>query len=297
MTLVRGHGRLVAPDTLQVSGRDGGAIQVSATHLILAPGFITARPPIPRLDLPGVMTSTEALTIAEVLEQPVVVGGGVIGLESASIYEALGSRVTILEMMPMLLPGVVGKRLAKRLAIAVHRRGTETHLGARVEQIESVGDGPRVVFEGRRGEETVEGGLVLVAGGRWPNTVDLGLEEVSVEMDGRTIVVDECLQTTVPHVWAIGDAVDGPWLAHKPMVDGRVTAENATGGERTVDYGSVPNVIFTRPEAASVGLTRDEAREPGLGVTVTKFPFSAAPKAQIVGETEGLIEPVCEEEC
>jgi dihydrolipoamide dehydrogenase len=296
VTLVRGRGRLAAPDTLHVTDPDDRTTQVAATNVILAPGSVTARPPIPGLDLPGVMTSTETLTIASVPEHLIVVGGGVIGLEFASIYEVLGSRVTILEMMPTLLPGTIGKRMAKRLAITLHRRGMEIQLRARVERIESAGDGLRVVFEGRRDEETVEGERVLVAVGRWSSTENLGLEEVGVEMDGRTIVVDERLQTSVPNVWAIGDAVDGPWLAHKAMVDGRLAAENALGGERSVDYGSVPNVIFTRPEVASVGLTRDEARERGVGVKVTKFPFSAAPKAQIMGETEGLIQLVCEEE-
>jgi dihydrolipoamide dehydrogenase len=296
VTLARGEGRLVEPDTLRVTRQDGGTTTVSGEHVILAPGSITARPPILGLDLPDVMTSTEALTITDVPEHLIVVGGGVIGLEFASIYEALGSRVTILEMMPTLLPGVVGKRMAKRLAITLHRRGVDIELQARVERIEPAADGLRVAFEGRRGDGTVEGDRVLVAVGRWPNTEDMGLEEVGVEMNDRTIVVDERLQTSVPHVWAIGDAVDGPWLAHKAMVDGRVAAENVTGGDRVVDYRSVPSVIFTRPEVASVGLTRDAAREQGLGVTVTKFPFSAAPKAQILGETEGLIQLVCEEE-
>jgi dihydrolipoamide dehydrogenase len=296
VTLVRGRGRLVEPGTLHVTDRDGGTTQVSAAHVILAPGSVTARPAIPGLDLAGVTTSTEALTIASVPEHLIVVGGGVIGLEFASIYEALGSRVTILEMMPTLLPGVVGKRLAKRLAITLHRRGMDVQLQARVERIEPAVSSLRVVFEGRRGEESVEGERVLIAVGRWPNTENLGLEEVGVEMDGRTIAVDEHLQTSVPNVWAIGDAVGGPMLAHKAMVDGRVAAENALGGGRSVDYRSVPNVIFTRPEVASVGLTHDEARERGLGVKATKFPFSAAPKAQILGETEGLIQLVCERE-
>jgi dihydrolipoamide dehydrogenase len=296
VTLVRGEGRLLEPDTLHVTDQNGRTTQVSAKHVILAPGSVTARPPIPGLDLPGVMTSTEALTISQVPEHLIVVGGGVIGLEFASIYEALGSQVTVLEMMPTLLPGVVGERLAKGLGIALHRRGIDIQLRARVQRIESAANGLRVVFEGRRGEETVGGERVLVAVGRWPNTENLGLEEVGVEMDGRTIVVDGRLQTSVPNVWAIGDAVGGPMLAHKAMVDGRVAAENATGAERVVDYGSVPSVIFTRPEVASVGLTQDEAREQGLGVKVTKSPFSAVPKAQILGDTEGLIQLVCEEE-
>ncbi|HET90004.1 MAG TPA: dihydrolipoyl dehydrogenase [Chloroflexi bacterium] len=296
VALVRGAGRLSAPDTLQVTDREGRAARVSARQVILAPGSVTARPPIPGLDLPGVMTSTEALTIADVPEHLIVVGGGVIGLEFASIYEALGSRVTILEMMPTLLPGLIGQRFAKRLAITLHRRGMTIQTGAAVRRIEAAGAGLRVVFEGRRGEEAVEGERVLIAVGRWPNTENLGLEEVGVEMDGRAVAVDERLQTSVPNVWAIGDAVGGPMFAHKAMVDGRVAAENALGGERTVDYRATPNVIFTRPEVAGVGLTQDEAREQGFVVKVTKFPFSATPKAQILGQTEGLIQLVCEEE-
>lgn len=294
--LVRGEGRLVAPDTVRVRDEAGETTEVSAEHVILAPGSVPAQPPIPGLDLAGVITSTEALMVREVPEHLVVVGGGVIGLEFASIYRALGSRVTVLEMMPTVLPGVMGKRFAKRLAIALHRQGIDIELRARVERIESVADGLRVVFEGRGGEETAEGELVLVAMGRWPNTENLGLEAVGVEMDGRAIAVDERLETTVPKVWAIGDAVRGPMLAHKAMVDGRVVAENVTGGERVVDYGSVPNVIWTRPEVASVGLTQGEARARKLKVKVTKFPFSANPKAQILGETEGLIQMVCEED-
>lgn len=296
VTLIRGAGRLAAPDTLQVADRDGGTTDVSAKHVILAPGSVTARPPIPGLDLPGVMTSTEALTIAEVPERLIVVGGGVIGLEFASIYQALGSRVTILEMMPTLLSGLIGKRFAKRLAITLHRQGMDIQTGATVQRIEAIDEGLRVVFEGRRGEETVQGERVLVAVGRWPNTANLGLEDVGVAMDGRTIAVDERLQTNVSNVWAIGDAVGGPMLAHKAMVDGRVAAENATGGDVSVDYGAVPDVIWTRPEVASVGLTRDGAREQGIAFKVTKFPFSATPKAQILGQTEGLIQLVCEEE-
>ena len=296
VTLVHGHGRLVEPDTLRVTEPDGRTAMIAAGNVILAPGSVTACPPIPGLDLPGVITSTEALTTAEVPDHLIFVGGGAYGLEFASIYEALGSRVTILEMMPALLPGVVGKRLAKRLAITLHRRGMDIELQARVERIEPAADGLRVVFEGRRGEKTVEGKRVLVAVGRWPNTENLGLEEVGVEMDGGTIAVDEHLKTSVPNVWAVGDAVKGPMLAHKAMVDGRVAAENAMGGERAVDYGSVPNVIFMRPEVASVGLTSDEARERRVAVKVTKFPFSAAPKAQILGETDGLIQLVCEEQ-
>lgn len=294
VTLVRGEGRLVRPDTLRVTDAAGEAVEIPARHVILAPGSLTAQPPIPGLDLPGVITSTEALDITEVPAHLIVVGGGVIGLEFACIYEALGSRVTVLEMMPTLLPGGTDESLARRLAVILRRRGMTIHTRAKVQAIEPAEGGLRVVFAGAKGEVAVEGERVLVAAGRWPNTSGLGLGELGVKMNGRAIAVDEHLRTNIPNVWAIGDAVGGMMLAHKAMVDGRVVAENVTGGRGAVDYRSVPNVIFTRPEVASVGLTEAEARVQGAAVKVMRFPFSANPRAQILGETEGLVKLVCE---
>jgi len=294
VTLVRGEGRLVRPVTLRVTDAAGSAVEIPARHVILAPGSLTAQPPIPGLDLPGVITSTEALDITEVPAHLIVVGGGVIGLEFACIYEALGSRVTVLEMMSTLLPGGTDESLARRLAVILRRRGMTIHTRAKVQAIEPAEGGLRVVFAGAKGEVAVEGERVLVAVGRWPNTSGLGLGELGVKMNGRAIAVDEHLRTNIPNVWAIGDAVGGMMLAHKAMVDGRVVAENVTGGRRAVDYRSVPSVIFTRPEVASVGLTEAEARAQGADVKVTRFPFSANPRAQILGETEGLVKLVCE---
>jgi dihydrolipoamide dehydrogenase len=294
VTLVRGDGRLVRPDTLRVTDAAGSAVEISARHVVLAPGSVTARPPISGLELSGVMTSTEALDIADVPEHLIVVGGGVIGLEFACIYEALGSRVTVLEMTPTLLPGATDEALAKRLALVLRRRGMAVHTGAMVLAIESKDDRLRVIFGGAKDENTVEGERVLVAVGRWPNTNGLGLAELGVQMNGRAIAVDEHLRTNLPNVWAIGDAVGGMMLAHKAMVDGRVAAENTLGGKRSVNHRSVPSVIFTRPEVASVGLTEADARAQGADVKVAKFPFSANPRAQILGETEGLVKLVCE---
>jgi dihydrolipoamide dehydrogenase len=302
VALVRGEGRLVRPDTLRVTDAAGQAVEISARHVILAPGSVTARPLIPGLDLPGVMTSTEALDITDVPAHLIVIGGGVIGLEFVCIYEALGSRVTVLEMMPTLLSGGTDESLARRLAAILRRRGMAIHTGATVQAIEPAGSGLRVIFAGAKGEVAVEGERVLVAVGRWPNTSGLGLAELGVKMNGRAIAVDEHLRTNLPNVWAIGDAVTscdetavgGMMLAHKAMVDGRVVAENVTGGRRAVDYRSLPSVIFTRPEVASVGLTEAEARAQGADVKVTRFPFSANPRAQILGEIEGLVKLVCE---
>ncbi len=240
------------------------------------------------------ITSTEALDITDVPARLIVVGGGVIGLEFACIYEALGSQVTILEMMPTLLSGSTDEGVAQRLALLLRRRGMGIVTGALVEEITSSGSGLAVAYRDAKGSLLrVEGDRILAATGRWPNTEGPGLAEVGVTMNGRAIDVDAHLATSIPNVWAVGDAIGGPMLAHKAMVDGRVAAENACGGNRSVDYRSVPNVIFARPEVASVGLTEAQARLQGADVKVAQFPFSANSRARILGEMDGLVKLVC----
>lgn len=292
--IIKGEARVAAPNRLSVIRADGPSIEVQAPRLILAPGSVTARPPIPGLDLPGVLTSTEALEITEVPPHLIVIGGGVIGLEFACIYEALGSQVTVLEMMPTILPAGTDESMSKRLALILRRRGLAIHTHATVQSIEFQDDRLSVTWNGNKGEESVQGDRVLVATGRWPNTANLDLERAGIRLNGRAIEVDSYLQTNLPEVWAVGDAVGGWMLAHKAMMEGRVAAENALGGKRMVDYRSVPNVIFTRPEVASVGLTEIQAKEQALDVKITQFPFAANPKASILRETEGLVKLVCE---
>ncbi|MCX6929597.1 MAG: FAD-dependent oxidoreductase, partial [Verrucomicrobia bacterium] len=258
------------------------------------PGSVTATPPIAGSGLPGVLTSTGALDIETVPARLVVVGGGVIGLEFACIYEALGSRVTVLEMTPAILPGATDEAIAKRLHLLLRRRGMEVQTGTVVQRIEQAGEALRVFGQSAGAESVTDCERVLIATGRWPNTQGMGFTELGLRMNGRAIAVDERLATNLPNVWAVGDAIGGWMLAHKAMVDGRVAAENTTGGQRQVDYRSVPNVIFTRPEVASVGLTEAEARGSGAEVKVTQFPFSANPRARILGETDGLVRLICE---
>jgi dihydrolipoamide dehydrogenase len=226
--------------------------------------------------------------------QLVVVGGGVICLEFACIYEALGSHVTVLEMAPTLLTGATDEALAERLAVLLRRRGVVVATSRTVLRIARSGDSLTVYTKGPDGESVFEGDRVLLATGRWPNTSSLGLEKLGLEMRGRAIAVDQWMATNIDNVWAIGDAVGGTMLAHKAMVEGRVAAENATGGERSVDYRSVPNVIFTRPEVASAGLTEQQARARGAEVKISQFPFSANPRAQILREKDGLPEAMLE---
>lgn len=294
ITLVRGSGYVIRPNALRVTHPTGDISEISVRHIILAPGSITAPPPISGSDLPGVITSTEALEITEIPARLLVIGGGVIGLEFACIHEALGSQVTILEMMPTLLPNATDEALAKRLALLLRRRGMKIYTNAKVQVIESIGKTLCVTYTNAAKEERIEADRVLIAVGRLPNTQGIGLKELGLKLNGLAIAVDETLATNLPNVWAIGDAVGGMMLAHKAMVEGRVVAENVTGSQRKVDYRSVPNVIFTRPEIASVGLTEREAREQGADIRITQFPFSANPRARILGETDGIVKLVCE---
>lgn len=294
VTLIHGQAQVIKPDTLLIDDGKGSRQEISAERIILAPGSITATPPIPGSNLPGVVTSTGALNIEVVPARLVVVGGGVIGLEFACIYEALGSRVAVLEMTPAILPGATDELIAKRLHLMLHRRGMDVQTGAAVKKIERIGDTLRVFSDSAGTVTTTDCERVLIATGRWPNTQGMGFAELGLRMNGRAIAVDELLATNLPNVWAVGDAIGGWMLAHKAMVDGRVAAENAAGGNRRVDYRSVPNVIFTRPEVASVGLTEAQARAQGAEVKVSQFPFSANPRARILGEPDGMVRLVCE---
>lgn len=293
VTLLRGHGHLLHPHTMAVEAADG-VHEISAPHVILAPGSLPLEPAIEGRELPGVVGSTPALEIQEVPAKMVVIGGGVIGLEFACIYEALGSRVTLLEMASSILPVGVDATIAKRLQILLRRRGMQILTGARVERIDREDDSLQVTATSGAGQSVFQADRVLVATGRQPNTDNIGIAQAGVHLNGRAIAVDDCLQTNQPGVWAIGDAVGGCMLAHEAMMEGRVAAENATGGQRRVDYQSVPNVIFTRPEIAGVGLTEAEARRRGADIKVSQFAFSANSKARIVGESGGLVRLVCE---
>jgi dihydrolipoamide dehydrogenase len=294
VTLIHGEAQIIKPDTLSIDDGKADRQEISAQRVILAPGSLTAAPPIPGSNLPGVVTSTGALDIETVPARLVVVGGGVIGLEFACIYEALGSQVTVLEMTPAILPGATDEAIAKRLHLLLRRRGMDVRTGAVVQRIERIGETLRVFAETAGAETATDCERVLMATGRWPNTQGMGFAELGLRMSGRAIAVDEHLATNLPNVWAVGDAIGGWMLAHKAMVDGRVAAENATGGQRQADYRSVPNVIFTRPEVASVGLTEAQARAAGAEVKVTQFPFSANPRARILGEPDGLVRLICE---
>ena len=290
--VVRGKGRLAEPHVIAVE-TEGKEETVTADRVVLATGSVPARLPLPGLDLPGVLTSDEMLDIDHIPQSLAIIGGGVIGVEFAEVFSAMGSKVTIIEMLPRIIP-LEDEEMSAELARAFRRRKIDVFADARVSAV-AERDGKHVVQFAQGGEEReVEAELVLSAVGRGPATEGLGFAEAGLEMERRTIKVNGRMETNVAGVYACGDAIGGVLLAHVGSAEGKVAVANATGGEAEMDYSAIPSAIYTHPEVGSTGLTEAQAREQGLDVKVGKFYFRAAAKAVADGEREGLAKIVAD---
>jgi dihydrolipoyl dehydrogenase len=285
---VHGTGRFKDPHTIAVEGGEDVAFQ----QAVIATGSYPLRPPIEGLDSPRVVDSEGLLAQTEVPRRLVVLGGGIIGCEFASIFRRFGSEVTIIEMLPQLIPQEDADA-AKELAKQFGKRGITLNLESRCDRVEDTGGALRVYYNG---DQTVEADLMLVATGRGPTVENLGLEDIGVEFDPRKgIAADERRRTTAQHIYAVGDCA-GYWqLAHTAFREGEVAAENAMGHEATVDNRGVPRPIYTDPEIAGVGLTEQEAREQyGDDVSVGVFPWVANARAVMQNETTGWVKSIHE---
>jgi dihydrolipoamide dehydrogenase len=294
---VQGDATLLGPTALEV-GTTGGRDRIDFTHAILAHGSYPARVPGLSIDSPRVMDSTGALELESIPATLLVVGGGYIGLELGSVYAALGTRVTVVEMMPGLLPGA-DRDLVDVLAKRVKATSEAVLLDTKVVQMAEQADGMRVTFEDQnlaRRDQVFE--TVLVAVGRKPNPV-AGIDKTKVEVDARGFVkVDARRQTAEPSIYAIGDLVGEPMLAHKASHEGRVAVEAIAGHDVAFEPAAIPAVVFTDPELAWAGLTETQAKQQGLHVEIAKFPWGASGRAITIDRTDGLtklvIEPVTE---
>lgn len=288
-----GHGELVSPRKIKVSG--SSPAQVEAQKIIIATGSVPAKPPVPGLDLPGVITSDEVVALQEQPESLAIVGGGVIGVEFASIFNALGTKVTIVEMLPSILPGV-DEGLARRYLQLLRRQGVDVHLRSPLKSIRDADRLLEVLYEGPKGEGSVRTHMALMATGRMPYTEGLNLDQVGVKTEKGAIVVDEHLATNVSGIYAIGDVTGGMMLAHVASREGEVAVEHALGRDSAMDYAAVPNCVFTLPEIASVGLTEQEVKEQGISYKNTRFPFTASGRALAMGQTTGQVKMICRED-
>src|SRR5215475_12063257 len=292
---VQGLGELVDPNTLRVKLASGGEETVQFEHAIIATGSVPVVPPTLRLPGDGdprVMDSTTALDLPDVPQSLLVVGGGYIGLELGSVYAALGSAVTVVEMTEGLLPGV-DRDLVDVLAKRLKQTMKAVLLKTRVTQLTPEAAGIRVTFDGEQVGKEVEReqvfDRVLVAVGRRPNASVPGLDRTRVRLDERGfIVVNEQMRTDEPSIFAIGDVAGEPMLAHKASHEGRVAAEVIAGQKSTFEPKAIPAVVFTDPEIAWAGLTETQAQKAGRAATIAKFPWAASGRALTLDRVDGL---------
>ena len=285
--VLQGAGHFVSPHELEVATADG-AKRVQFAQVIIAAGSQPVKLPGFPWDDPRVMDSTDALALKDIPKSLLVVGGGIIGLEMACVYAALGSAVTVVELADQLMPGT-DPDLVKPLQQRLGKRLAGIHLRTKVIEAKAQKDGIAVTFDGESKPATARFDRVLVAVGRTPNGKRIGAEAAGVAVDARGfIAVDAQMRSNVPHVFAIGDIVGNPMLAHKATHEGHVAAEVAAGKKRAFEARVIPSVAYTDPEIAWVGLTEREAKEQGLAIGVGKFPWVASGRAIGIDRTEGF---------
>jgi dihydrolipoamide dehydrogenase len=288
---VFGTARVTSPTSVQVALNEGGSVDLQTGHILLATGSEPAKLPFLPYNGRTVVDSTGALEFDKVPDHLVVVGAGYIGLELGSVWKRLGAKVSVIEFLPRIVPTAdqeMGDLLKKSLA----KQGLEFHLETKVTGASIEGDRALVQAEQKDGKKlSFECSRVLVAVGRRPYTQGLGLAEVGVSVDAKSgkVPVDSHFRTNVATVSAIGDLIEGPMLAHKAEDEGIACAEIIAGKAGHVNYDTIPGVIYTWPELASVGLTEEQAKQNGLNYKVGKFPFVANGRAKAMDETEGQV--------
>ncbi|MDQ4122850.1 MAG: dihydrolipoyl dehydrogenase [Acidobacteriota bacterium] len=290
-----GFGKILAPGKIEVTKDDGAKETVNTKNIIIATGSVVK--PFPGFETDGdkVVNSDHILELQKVPKSLIVMGAGAVGVEFASVYARFGSETTIVEFMPRLLP-IEDEEVSKELERVFKKRGIKSQTNTKLEKLEKTKDGVRVTGTSNGKQVVLEAEMFLVAVGRMPYLEGLGLENTKVEVDKRgTIVVDEFCRTAEPSVFAIGDAIATPWLAHLASKEGIMVVEQIAGQQtEPINMRLVPNCTYCDPEVASVGLTEAKAKEEGYDVKVGKFPFSASGKARILGETDGFVKVVSE---
>ena len=297
ITWAKGRGTLKANNVVDVAGTDGTTTSYQATDVIIATGSVPISLPFLPFDEERVLSNTGALALSEVPEQLIVVGGGVIGLELGSVWRRLGARVTVLELMPTILPGF-DAAIVKEADKTFRKQGLDLRTGVRVTNARRAGKRVSVEFarEGAQAE-TLDGDAVLVSIGRKPNLTGVDATALGLTLGKRgEVVVDAQMRTNLPHVYAIGDAVGGKLLAHKAEEEGVVAAEVIAGHPAQMRYQSMPSVVYTWPEIASVGLTEDEVQATGRPFRAGTFPYSANGRARTLGDASGFVKIIADAE-
>ncbi len=293
---IKGWGRLAGHGRVIVSAHDGGKSEVKAANIVIATGSKPASLPGIEIDNKRILDSTGALSLPEVPKHLVVIGAGVIGVELGSVWRRLGSEVTVVEYLGRICPGV-DEEAAKALQRALTKQGIKFRLGSKVVRADAGAEGVRLAVEPVAGGAAtlLSADYVLVAVGRRPYTEGLGLENVGIAPDGRGVLANNRHRTEVEGLWVIGDVTSGPMLAHKAEEEAVACIELIAGQAGEVNYEVIPNVIYTRPELATVGKSEEELKQEGIAYKVGKFPFGGNSRAKINHETEGFVKVLADQ--
>ena len=294
VTTLKGTGTLKSARSIEVKMADGSVQTVEAGAIVLATGSKVGSLPMAPVDGRVVISSDDILSLDHVPESLLVIGAGAVGVEFASIYHAFGSKITLIERMPRLVP-IEDEDVSQALLRSFTRQGMEIHVGADLKSVRAEGDAAWSEFVVGGETKRVRTDRVLMAAGRKPVTEGIGLETVGVKTDRGYVLVNETMETNVPGVYAIGDIVPTPWLAHVASHEGVVAVERIAGNKpHPVNYAAIPNCTYCHPQVASVGLTEAQARAAGREIKTGKFPFTANSKASILGEGDGFVKSVAD---
>lgn len=286
---IAGHGRVLPGKKVEVKDDNGQARQFSAPHIIIATGARSRQLDSMPQDGKKIIGYRDALVLEKQPASMVVVGSGAIGSEFAYFYNAIGTKVTLVEYMPNIVP-VEDEEVSKVLERSFKKAGMKVMTGSTVESVDTSGDQCRVVVKTKKGEQVIEADIVLSAVGITPNTENIGLEQTGIELENGKIKVDEFYRTNVEGYYAIGDVVAGQALAHVASAEGIICVEKIAGHTpEPMDYNNIPACTYCSPEIASVGYTENAAREAGYELKIGKFPFSASGKASAAGNKEGFV--------
>lgn len=290
--VIEGTGKLTDNKTVEVTNKDGKKTSITARAILLATGARSRELPNLKQDGKKIIGYREAMTLKKQPESMIVVGSGAIGSEFAYFYNTIGTKVTLVEFMPNVVP-LEDEEVSKTLARSFKKAKMNVMVNSTVEAVDTSGDKCKVTIKTKKGEEVHEADVVLSAVGITPNTEGLGLEELGVEMEKGKIKVDEFYKTNVEGIYAIGDVVDGQALAHVASAEGIVCIEKIAGLDpHPINYGNIPACTYTWPEVASVGMTEKAAKEAGYELKVGKFPFTASGKASAAGMKDGFVKLV-----
>lgn len=290
--VIKGFGKVKAGKKIDVTSKDGKVTEYSAGHIIIATGARSRELPNLPQDGKKVIGYRQAMTLPSQPKSMIVVGSGAIGVEFASFYNSMGTKVTIVEFQPTIVP-VEDKDISKQFERSLKKAGIKIMTNSSVETVDTSGAGVKATVKTKKGEENLEADILLSAVGIKTNIENIGLEDVGIITDKDKILVNDWYQTNIPGYYAIGDVTPGPALAHVASAEGITCVEKIAGlHSEAIDYGNIPGCTYASPEIASVGLTEEQAKEQGYELKVGKFPFSASGKATAAGTTDGFVKVI-----